>query len=160
MNKKRTAVIFVAAFMIFTAILLLKKDDGCEKKDGATCDLNINGKKLRLTVAYSRQAQMKGLMGVTELKEGEGMIFIYDTPQMLSFWMKNTMIPLSIAYVQSDGRIVQIHDMQPELDKPDWELRSYQSTELAKYAIEVPAGWFYKAGVKESTKIKIPKGIQ
>ncbi len=160
MRKRTIAIIFISAFLVFITIMLLNKEDGCTKKDGAVCKIKVNGKSLHLTVAYSRQAQMKGLMGITDLKDGEGMIFVYDTPQVLSFWMKNTMIPLSIAYVQSDGEIVQIYDMYPELDKPDWELRSYASPALVKYAIEVPQGWFYNAGIKVPAKLRIPKGLK
>ena len=159
-KKKKILLLFVISFVVFSLFMLLGKNDKCDKKDNAICTVKVEGHKLELTVAYSTEAQMRGLMGVTDLKEGQGMIFVYDTPQVLSFWMKNTLIPLSIAYVKSDGQIAAIQEMYPELGKPDWELKSYPSKEIVKYAIEVPAGWFEKVGVNYSTKIKIPKALR
>lgn len=160
MTKKKLAIIFGSAFIIFTLIMIFNKKDQCEKKDYSICNIRINGSKISATVVYSSTAQMRGLMGVTELKDGEGMIFVYDSPQVLSFWMKNTLIPLSIAFVESDGNIVKIYDMDPELSKPDWDLRSYASPSPVKYAIEANAGWFDKNGITVSSKVKIPNKLK
>ena len=75
------------------------------------------------------------------LEDGYGMLFIFEKDQVLSFWMKNTFIPLSIAYITSDGRIVDIKDMYP-LDES-----SVVSSRSVRYALEVPQGWFSRAGV-------------
>lgn len=160
MNKKKLITLFIIAFSIFSIIMILNKDDKCTKIDYTKCKIKIGKATLVSTIAYSKQAQMRGLMGVTELPNGEGMIFIYDTPQVLSFWMKNTLIPLSIAFVKSDGEIVSIQDMEPEIGKPDWNLRSYSSAEPVKYAIEAPLGWFKDKNISTSTKINMPKGLR
>jgi len=140
--------------------MTLNKKDSCTKKDYSTCRMHINGSALEATVVYSREAQMRGLMGVTDLNDGNGMIFVYDSPQTLSFWMKNTLIPLSIAFVESDGKIAQIYNMDPELGEADWNLKSYTSMTPVKYAIEVPSGWFAKKGITTETKMKIPDGLK
>jgi uncharacterized membrane protein (UPF0127 family) len=78
----------------------------------------------------------------TVLEDGKGMLFIFDHDEVLSFWMKNTLIPLSIAFITSDGKILEIRDMQPE------ELRSVASSRMVRYALEVPQGWFDRVGIE------------
>jgi uncharacterized membrane protein (UPF0127 family) len=75
------------------------------------------------------------------LDDGRAMLFIFDRDERLSFWMKNTTIPLSIAFLSRDGRILEIRDLQP-LDE-----RSVRSSRSARYALEAPQGWFGRAGV-------------
>jgi hypothetical protein len=86
--------------------------------------------ELALTPAQKQQ----GLMFRTELKDGEGMLFVFGQDQILSFWMKDTLIPLSIAYISSDGRIIEIFDMEPR------SLNPVHSSRSARYALEVPQG--------------------
>jgi uncharacterized membrane protein (UPF0127 family) len=83
-----------------------------------------------------------GLMFRESLADGEGMLFVFERDQMLSFWMKDTFIPLSIAYIAYNGRLLEIHDMKPRDTTP---VRSGRS---ARYALEVPQGWFERAGIK------------
>jgi uncharacterized membrane protein (UPF0127 family) len=84
-----------------------------------------------------------------KLPDGEGMIFIYDRDQQMSFWMKNTLIPLSIAFIASDGRIIEIRDMQPH------DLSAVKSSRSVRYALETPQGWFDRAGVKAGDVINV-----
>ena len=93
-------------------------------------------------IAKTDEERSQGLMHRKKLPDGEGMLFIFDRDQPLSFWMKNTIIPLSIAFIASDGRIIDIKDMQP-LDE-----NSVRSSRSVRYALEVPQGWFGRAGVK------------
>jgi len=92
----------------------------------------------------------RGLMYRTSLRDGEGMLFVFDRDQQVSFWMKNTKLPLSIAYIISDGTIVQILDLVPYSEEPRPSARSI------RYALEVPQGWFGRAGVKVGDKVAIP----
>jgi uncharacterized membrane protein (UPF0127 family) len=100
-------------------------------------------------IAETEDERAQGLMHRRELPDGEGMLFIFDRDQQLSFWMKNTVIPLSIAFISSDGRITEIRDMQPN------DLNSIQSSRSVRYALEVPQGWFSRAGVKPGDILKI-----
>ena len=81
------------------------------------------------------------------------MLFVYPDEQDLSFWMKNTLIPLSIAYIDAQGRIVDIQDMKPLDDDPP----NYVSAEPAKYALEVNQGFFDEHGVKVGDRAELPE---
>jgi uncharacterized membrane protein (UPF0127 family) len=83
------------------------------------------------------------------LPDGEGMLFVFDRDQQLSLWMKDTTIPLSIAFIASDGRITEIKDMYP-LDQS-----TVRSSRSVRYALEVPQGWFGRAGVQTGDVVKI-----
>jgi uncharacterized membrane protein (UPF0127 family) len=82
-----------------------------------------------------------------KLEDGKGMLFVFDREQILSFWMRNTLIPLSIAYIRSDGSILEIRDMVP-LDE-----NSVRSSRSVRYALEAPRGWFDRAGIKPEDRL-------
>jgi uncharacterized membrane protein (UPF0127 family) len=77
------------------------------------------------------------------------MLFIYERDQILSFWMKNTLIPLSIAFISRDGRILEIRDMQPQ------SLATVKSSRSARYALEAPLGWFTRANIAPGCMVQI-----
>ena len=115
---------------------------------------------MNVKVAYSKKAQAKGLMGIKDLKENEGMIFVYDEPSYLSFWIKNTLIPLSIAFVEADGHISDIYNMRVEGEKKDYEFPVYQSQTMVRYAVEAPSGWFTLRGIQKNDRMTIPEGLK
>jgi uncharacterized membrane protein (UPF0127 family) len=92
-------------------------------------------------VARTDGQRQRGLMFRKEVKDGEGMLFVFERDQILSFWMKNTFVPLSIAYISRDGVILEIRDLEPE------NLRPVVSSRSCRYALEVPRGWFNRAGL-------------
>ena len=108
---------------------------------------------VRAEVADERDERQTGLMGRTELAPDAGMLFVFGRERNLSFWMRNTLIPLSIAYIAADGRIVDIQDMEPLDDEPP----SYASAEPAKYALEVNQGFFAERGVEVGGTVEIPQ---
>ncbi|MDR0598184.1 MAG: DUF192 domain-containing protein [Treponema sp.] len=99
-------------------------------------------------IARSEEERRRGLMGRKSLADGEGMIFVFETDRILSFWMKDTLIPLSIAYIAYDGRILEIHDMEAQ------SLSPVRSARSARYALEVPQGWFARAGIEPGDRIQ------
>ncbi len=109
--------------------------------------------EVRAEVADERAERQTGLMGRTELAPDAGMLFVFGRERDLSFWMRNTLIPLSIAYIADDGRIVDIKDMEPLDDEPP----SYASAEPAKYALEVNQGFFAERGVEVGDTVEIPE---
>jgi uncharacterized membrane protein (UPF0127 family) len=111
-----------------------------------------NGERTEVEVEVADDAteQRRGLMERTELAENAGMLFVFDREGPRSFWMRNTLIPLSIAYIASDGRIVDIQDMQP-LDET-----SHPSAEPAQYALEVNQGFFAERGIEVGNVAEIP----
>jgi len=112
--------------------------------------LTLKGKKIRVEVARTEREKAKGLMFRESLGKDEGMLFIYDREEMLSFWMKNTRIPLSIAFIDQQGRIVDIQDMEP------FSLRTRVSARPAQYALEVNQGWFKKNGIDVGDSVHLP----
>jgi uncharacterized membrane protein (UPF0127 family) len=97
--------------------------------------------KITAELAVTEAQRAQGLMHRTELKDGHGMLFVFERDQIMSFWMKDTLVPLSIAYILSSGRIIEIYDMQPG------NLNAVTSSRSARYALEVPQGWFERAGI-------------
>jgi uncharacterized membrane protein (UPF0127 family) len=96
---------------------------------------------VKAEIARTDEDRSQGLMFRENLADGEGMLFVYERDQVLSFWMKNTLIPLSIAFIAADGRIIDIRDMYPHDES------SVVSSRSVRYALEVPQGWFSRAGV-------------
>lgn len=107
--------------------------------------------EVSVEVAETDAERQRGLMERTELAEERGMLFVFEEEQELSFWMRNTLIPLSIAYVDSDGRIVDIQDMEP-LDES-----GHPSAEPAQYALEVNQGFFEERGVEVGDRVELPE---
>ena len=106
-----------------------------------TITLEIGGVVVEAEVADDRMERSIGLMHRTALRPGSGMLFVYPRARRLSFWMRNTPLPLSIAFIDAGGTVVRIADMRP-LDE-----RHVPSDWPALYALEVPQGWFGSAGV-------------
>lgn len=105
--------------------------------------LRADGRSCRVSVEFARTEAERslGLMYRTKLAGGEGMLFVFEREEPLHFWMKNTLIPLSIAFIAGNGRIVDIQDMEAG------SLETVSSRLPARYALEVPQGWFAKEGI-------------
>jgi len=116
-----------------------------------TAAFQAGSRKLTVELALTPDQQEKGLMFRKNLGEDEGMLFVFNSDQHLSFWMKNTEIPLSIAYIASDGTIRDIFDLEPR------SLAPVPSTRSVRYALEVNRGWFEKAGLREGDRIQLPE---
>lgn len=101
-------------------------------------------------IADSEAERRRGLMERTALADNAGMLFVFEQERQLSFWMKNTIIPLSIAYIDAGGRIVDIQDMQP-LDET-----SHPSDGPAQYALEVNQGFFEENGIEVGDRVELP----
>ena len=97
--------------------------------------------------AVTAQEQERGFMNRKEIPDGTGMIFVFKRDQKLRFWMKDTPHPLSIAFIDSTGRIREIYDMQP------FSLDIIASTYSVRYALEVAQGYFERAGINAGDKL-------
>ncbi len=133
----RTAPFFLLLFSISTI--------SC-KEHTQTIPLTIQTQQKEITIsaetAITPKEQQKGFMHRTEIPDGTGMLFIYQHDTHLRFWMKNTPHALSIAFIDSRGKIREIRDMQP------FSLETVTSTNSVRYALEVPQGYFTRAGIK------------
>ena len=107
---------------------------------------------VEVEIADTDAERQTGLMGQNVLPENAGMLFVFEGEQTLSFWMRDTLIPLSIAYIDAEGRIVDIQDMQPLDDVPP----HYVSAEPAQYALEVNQGFFEERGVVVGDTVELP----
>jgi len=105
-------------------------------------DIQVRNTNIRVEVATEPDELSAGLMGRKNLLDGEGMLFVFDRPQKMYFWMKGTAIPLSIAYIDPSGKIQEIYDLFPF----DQESTVSKSEDLL-YALEVPQGWFTKNNI-------------
>jgi uncharacterized membrane protein (UPF0127 family) len=104
-----------------------------------TIPLRIGSVTVEAEVADEIDERTIGLMGRKELAEGKGMLFVFREPQAMNFWMRDTLVPLSIAYINAAGVIREIHELKP-LD----ETAARSAFRDLLYALEVPQGWFQK----------------
>ncbi len=98
-------------------------------------------------VAQSPEQRQIGLMHREQMPAQEGMLFVFEQPATQCFWMKNTLLPLTAAFVADDGRIVNLVDMKPQTTD------SHCSAEPVRYVLEMNQGWFAKRGVKAGSRL-------
>ena len=114
----------------------------------ATTTLTIGTHKLTAEVATTPEQRQTGLMNRFSLKPDHGMLFVFERSEPLSFWMRNTFIALSIAFISADGTILNIEDMQPQTDDPHW------SKGAALYTLEMKKGWFAERGIVAGNRVE------
>ena len=117
--------------------------------------LQLGSQILQVEIADNPAKTAQGLMFRKELKEGHGMLFIFPDEQTRSFWMKNTFVPLSIGYFNAKYELIDIQDMQPAKSEMQTEFPTYVSKGPAKFALEVPVGWFVKHKIAIKQKLKL-----
>jgi uncharacterized membrane protein (UPF0127 family) len=113
--------------------------------------LYIGPDEIWVEVAKTPEERSHGLMGRKHLEKNEGMLFIFEAEDYHGFWMKNTFIPLSIAFIEKNGRIVRITDMNP------LTLDSHVPPRPILYALEMNKGWFSSHGIKAGDIIRFSK---
>jgi len=113
-----------------------------------TTTLTLHQRNILVEVAATEASRNLGLMFRQSLPPDQGMLFVFDAPTAACFWMKNTLIPLSIAFIDETGKIINILDMQPH------SLDNHCPADPMRYAVEMPQGWFQQAGVSAGDTIK------
>ena len=113
-----------------------------------TIDITAGMHIIKAEVAQTSAQQMIGMMFRKEMGANEGMLFASPDSSPRCFWMRNTLIPLSIAFIDDDGAIVNIADMQPQSDA------SHCSAKPVRFALEVRQGWFAKRGIKAGFRLR------
>jgi len=129
---RNSTVALLLAVVSFTAIAA---------DEPPTRTLTIRDQKLQIELATTPETRALGLMNRFSLRTDHGMLFVFEAPQPLAFYMKNTYVPLSIAFVDSRGKILNIEDMRPLDESTHW------SKGMARYAIEMRQGWFAGKGI-------------
>ncbi len=102
---------------------------------------------IRAEVAAEPDERSRGLMFRRELGPNQGMVFLFDEPAMQCMWMRNTLLPLSVAFLADDGTILNIEDMSPQSDD------NHCAARPARYALEMNRGWFSKRGIGAGARI-------
>lgn len=105
---------------------------------------------IQAQVATTPEQQATGLMHRKDMPSSEGMLFIFERPTRQCFWMKNTLLPLTAAFVADDGTIVNLADMKPQTTD------SHCSTQPVRYVLEMNQGWFAKRGLKAGSRLGGP----
>ena len=139
--------------LLFTCFLVLMRaltSHATAGQDGVVQISTPNGTTIQAEIADTTEKRAKGLMYRDSLAKDRGMLFTFAEPQLWTFWMKNTRIPLDIMYVRSDGTVVSIRQMRA------YDLTAVPSAAPAKYAIELNNGVASTTGIHEGDKVQIP----
>ena len=113
-----------------------------------TVELSVKGHRIVAEVAATEATRTTGLMNRFSLQPDHGMLFVFKEPQPQAFWMKNTYVPLSIAFIDGDGLIINIEDMAPLTEN------THPSRGRALYALEMKKGWFADRNIVPGARIE------
>jgi uncharacterized membrane protein (UPF0127 family) len=152
-KKRRQSVpgIRVAAVAVTAVLFLLLPAPRIETRELMKIPLFIKDREIRVEVARTPEERAQGLMGRERLGKDDGMLFIFEVEDRHGFWMKNTLIPLSIAFIDREGRIVRITDMMP------LTLDSHDPPRPVLFALEMNRGWFKTNGIREGDVVRFSK---
>jgi uncharacterized protein len=145
MNPSKPRALFLSAAILCASPA--SAQDGPQPKL-KTIELTAGMHVIHTELAISPNEQMTGLMFRRGMGANDGMLFLYPDSGVRCFWMRNTLIPLTIAFLKADGTVINFADMAP-LDES-----SHCSEQPAQYALEVPQGWFAKRGFKPGLKLR------
>jgi len=141
-RRRRLVAVFALALLYATAAW----PQG-QPQDLPATTLHVGMHNIRAQLAQTPQQRQIGLMFRQSMPNHEGMLFVFEQPATQCFWMRNTLIPLSAAFLSEDGTVVNLVDMKPQSDD------SHCSTRPVRYVLEMNQGWFAKRGVKAGTRI-------
>ena len=119
----------------------------------ATIKLWLGTEELIAEMALTPIQEQTGMMFRTNMAENEGMIFVLNGPQRASFWMMNCPMPLSAAYIDPDGKILELHDLQPHNTNS-----VVANSDNVQFVLETKQGWFQRHNIKEGSSIVTEKG--
>ncbi|HEX8350443.1 MAG TPA: DUF192 domain-containing protein [Hymenobacter sp.] len=138
----------VGTFAVLATASLAANSQEAPQMDLDRVKLSAGMHQIDAQLAQTPQQRQIGLMMRKEMPQHEGMVFIFDQPSQQCFWMKNTLIPLTAAFVADDGTIVNLEDMKPQ------SLDSHCSVKPVRFVLEMNQGWFAKKGIKPGSKLK------
>lgn len=136
-----------ARFLLLLVLPLLPVDAPAQQQSLPRIEVKVAGKPLSVEVAATSQDRSTGLMHRRMLPEDWGMLFVFPDVAYHGMWMRNTLIPLSVAFLDDKGVIINIRDMKPQTEE------THAASNPARYALEVNAGWFRKHGIGPGAKI-------
>jgi uncharacterized protein len=142
---KKIATLFAACILLCTLPQTFAQDTAQMDLPRTTLTAGIH--RIDTQVAATPEQHATGLMYRKDMPQHEGMLFVFSQPAKQCFWMKNTDLPLTAAFISDDGTIVNLVDMKPKT------LDSHCSTKPVRYVLEMNQGWFIKRGMKAGSKI-------
>ena len=131
-----------------TTLFLLSACAGAQQAQFPSTQLTAGMHVIKAEVAANDPQRQQGLMFREKMAHNAGMVFVFDQPNTQCMWMKNTLLPLSVAFIDAQGAIVNIEDMQPQT------LDSHCSKRPVKYALEMNLGWFKAKNIKPGMTIE------
>ena len=143
----RRALAIVAAIAATAFVADASAQDGPQPRL-RTVDLTAGMHVIRAELAITPAQQQTGMMFRKEMGTNEGMLFVNEVAGVRCFWMRNTLIPLTIAFIEDDGTLVNLADMKPQSEQ------SHCSQRPVRFALEMNQGWFAKRGIKPGFKLR------
>ena len=140
--------LLIPAALLVPLVPLLAQDQAQTGLPRTTLSAGFH--QIEVQVASTSAQQATGLMYRTEMPQHEGMLFIFPEHRQQCFWMKNTLIPLTAAFLADDGTVVNLEDMQPQTTQ------SHCSAKPVRFVLEVNQGWFMKKGLKAGVRLAGP----
>lgn len=150
--QKKYFPLFVLMVLFSASCFGVGKKIEMPVKDLMLCTASGNTVVVKAEIAAKDPERQHGFMERKKIPDGTGMLFVFAKDEVLNFWMKNTPHPLSIAYIDRDGVIVDIFDMTP------FSLSNVTSTRSVRYALEVPQGWFERVGISKGDVVQTSDG--
>jgi len=129
------------------ALLLLAGSASAQQAQFSTTQLSAGMHLIKAEVAANDPERQQGLMHREKMANNAGMVFVFDKAATQCMWMKNTLLPLSVAFLDENGKIINIEDMEPQT------LASHCSKKPAKFALEMNLGWFKQKNIKPGSAI-------
>lgn len=133
---------------ILVPVLLALLPSSASSQQLPRTELSAGVHLIRAEVADNFVTRMQGLMHRPSMGANEGMLFVFDKPDIQCMWMKNTLIPLSVAYLADDGSIVNVEDMKPQTED------SHCAKQPVRFALEMNVGWFASKGLRPGAKLR------
>ncbi len=149
LNKQSLPGLLVAA-LLTVALPVFAQDQDAPQMNLQRIKLLAGMHQIDAQVAATPEQRQIGLMFRKDMPQHEGMIFVFEQPTQQCFWMKNTLLPLTAAFVADDGSIVNLVDMKPQT------LDAHCSAKPVRYVLEMNKGWFVKKGIKAGSKMQGP----
>ena len=149
-KKVRNSLLAIAAAALLgigCAAPAMARDQGQPQMDLRRIDLTAGMYRIDTQLATTERQREIGLMFRKEMPQQEGMLFVFEIPGVQCFWMRNTILPLTAAFVADDGTIVNLADMKPMTED------SHCSAKPVRYVLEMNQGWFAKRGIKAGAKL-------
>ncbi|AHK78391.1 hypothetical protein M911_03465 [Ectothiorhodospira haloalkaliphila] len=146
-SRKLLWAILVGALLLTACLPLLRYSPPADAGAPLLLPLTIGEHTVMVEVAADPASRRQGLMFREHLPEGQGMLFVWPREARYGMWMKNTLIPLDVAFISADHRIIEIMTMQPETTD------SHTASEPVRFALEVNAGWFERHGIEPGDEV-------